>query len=120
MSLNLNKMRQGPNAKRTHGRGNGRVSGNPRTQRNGNNGPAGRGNARRVMEKYLALAQEASSAGDRIAAEGFFQHAEHYYRLMTANSRDLGERAGGAEPQPANFEDQPHPDPGDNDPARLG
>ena len=88
-------MRQGRNAKRTHGRGNGRVSGNPRTQTNRNNGPAVRvrGNARQLMEKYLALAQEASSAGDRIAAEGYFQHAEHYYRLMTANRRAGTSRA---------------------------
>ncbi len=110
MSLNLSKMRQGPNAKRTHGRGNGRVSGNPRTQRNGNNGPAGRGNARRVMEKYLALAQEASSAGDRIAAEGFFQHAEHYFRVMTADGRDLDERDHHTQPHRTSFEGQPHPD----------
>ena len=121
MRLTLNRMRQGRNAKRTHGRGNGRVSGNPRTQTNRNNGPAVkvRGNARQVMEKYLALAQEASSAGDRIAAEGYFQHAEHYYRLMTANGRDLGEREHRTQPQPTSFEDKPHPDLGGNDPARL-
>ncbi len=118
--MSSNRMKQGPNAKRTHGRGNSRSNGNPRTRRNGNNGPAVGGNARQVMEKYLALAREASSAGDRIAAEGYFQHAEHYLRLMTANSGDLGEREHGAPPQPTGFEDQPHPNPGDNDPARLG
>ncbi len=114
-------MRQGRNANRTHGGGNGRVSGNPRSQTNRNNGPAARvrGNARQVMEKYLALAQEASSAGDRIAAEGYFQHAEHYYRLMTADGRDLDERERRAQPQPTSFENEPHPDPGGNDPARL-
>jgi hypothetical protein len=43
------------------------------------------------MERYLALAREASTAGDRIAAEGYFQHAEHYYRVMAENGRDLDE-----------------------------
>ncbi len=119
MSLRLNRTRQGPNTKRTHGGGNGRNSGNPRTQTNRNNGPVVRGNARQVMEKYLALAREATSAGDRITAEGYFQHAEHYYRLMSADDRDPGEREHRTQPQPTSVEDKPYPDPGGNDPARL-
>ena len=43
-----------------------------------------RGNAYQVFERYLALAREAQSAGDRIAAENFYQHAEHYFRVMNA------------------------------------
>jgi hypothetical protein len=43
-----------------------------------------RGNAYQVFERYLALAREAQSSGDRIAAENFFQHAEHYFRVMNA------------------------------------
>jgi hypothetical protein len=43
-----------------------------------------RGNAYQVLEKYLALARDATAAGDRIAAENFYQHAEHYYRLINA------------------------------------
>ncbi len=43
-----------------------------------------RGNAWQVHEKYLALARDASASGDRIAAENFYQHAEHYYRLIAA------------------------------------
>lgn len=121
MSLSLDSVRQGPNAKRVRGRGNGRVSGNPRFQTNRNNGPAVRvhGNARQAMEKYRALAQQASSAGDRITAEGYFQHAEHYYRVMTANGRDLDEPEPLAQPQPASFKDKLHPDLGGNDPDRL-
>lgn len=45
-----------------------------------------RGNAYQVLEKYLALARDATAAGDRIAAENFYQHAEHYYRVINANS----------------------------------
>jgi hypothetical protein len=44
-----------------------------------------RGNAYQVMEKYLALARDASAAGDRIAMENYLQHAEHYYRMLNAN-----------------------------------
>src|SRR5579863_8483288 len=45
-----------------------------------------RGNAYQVFEKYLALARDASAAGDRIAAENYYQHAEHYYRIINANN----------------------------------
>ncbi len=116
-SLNTYRMRQSPNAKRSQGRGNGRVGGNPRNQRNANNGPAVRGNARQVMEKYLALARDASTSGDRIAAEGYFQHAEHYFRVMTANGNDPDEREHRAQPQPTHVEDRPSPDPAGNQPA---
>ncbi len=44
-----------------------------------------RGNAYQVFERYVAMAREAASAGDRIAAENFYQHAEHYFRIMNAN-----------------------------------
>ena len=92
MSLNVNSaVGQSLNAKRTFRGGNGRTGGNPRVQSKRNNGSAVRGNAKQVMEKYLTLAREATTAGDRITAEGYFQHAEHYYRVITANGRDLGE-----------------------------
>ncbi len=110
MSLSVdNVVRQGPSSKRTYRRGNGRTGGNPRPQTNRNNGQAvkGGGNARQVMEKYLVLAREATTAGDRITAEGYFQHADHYYRVMTANGRDPGERENRTQPQPTSFEDQP-------------
>ncbi|NQV98475.1 MAG: DUF4167 domain-containing protein [Rhodospirillales bacterium] len=51
------------------------------------NGPDGkvRGTAQQVLEKYQALGRDATSAGDRIAAEAYFQFAEHYYRLVNAD-----------------------------------
>ncbi len=84
-------MRQGSNPKRLRGR-NGRKNTNPRSQSFESNGPEVkvRGNAQQVVEKYLALAQDAATAGDRIRAESYFQHAEHYYRLMTANGGHEG------------------------------
>jgi hypothetical protein len=44
-----------------------------------------RGNAYQVHEKYLQLARDASSSGDRVAAENYFQHAEHYFRIISAD-----------------------------------
>jgi hypothetical protein len=41
-----------------------------------------RGSASHVYEKYLQLARDANSAGDRVMAENYLQHAEHYYRIM--------------------------------------
>ncbi len=37
-----------------------------------------------IMGKYEILARDASSAGDRIAAENYMQHAEHYLRISNA------------------------------------
>ncbi len=41
-----------------------------------------RGTVQHICEKYQALARDAQSSGDRIAAENYLQHAEHYYRLI--------------------------------------
>ena len=43
-----------------------------------------RGSAAHVYEKYLQLARDANSAGDRVTAENYLQHAEHYFRIMAA------------------------------------
>lgn len=43
-----------------------------------------RGTAAHVYEKYLQLARDASSAGDRVMQENYLQHAEHYYRILMA------------------------------------
>jgi Domain of unknown function (DUF4167) len=45
-----------------------------------------RGNANQLLEKYLALARDAQAAGDRIAAENYSQHAEHYFRMINDNA----------------------------------
>ncbi|MFQ5954776.1 MAG: DUF4167 domain-containing protein [Kiloniellales bacterium] len=59
-----------------------------------------RGNAYQVHEKYLGLARDAASSGDRIAAENFFQHAEHYFRILNA-STDPRPQDQGQQPAPA-------------------
>jgi hypothetical protein len=60
-----------------------------------------RGNAYQVFERYLALAREAQSSGDRIAAENFYQHAEHYFRVMNANGEAFQQRQQQQQQMPA-------------------
>lgn len=86
-------MRQGPNSRRSRGRGLRKPHVPLKQQTFDSNGPdvRVRGNAYQVLEKYLAMARDASSAGDRIAAENFLQHAEHYYRLINANTDHHGQ-----------------------------
>jgi hypothetical protein len=101
-------MRQGPNSRRSRGRGtnSGRRQNVPlRHQTFDSNGPDVRirGNAYQVHEKYLALARDATSAGDRIAAENYYQHAEHYFRIITIINESAGsdgqhQRGGGPRP----------------------
>ena len=50
-----------------------------------------RGAASHVYEKYLQLARDANSGGDRVMAENYLQHAEHYYRIMTAQQAQLAQ-----------------------------
>lgn len=88
-------MRQGPNNKRMRGRGNGRKGGSSRNQSLESNGPEGkvRGSAHQIVEKYLSLARDASSTGDRVNAESYYQFAEHYFRVMNANASQEAQRA---------------------------
>jgi len=44
-----------------------------------------RGAASHVYEKYLQLARDSNASGDRVMAENYLQHAEHYYRILAAN-----------------------------------
>ena len=43
-----------------------------------------RGTAQTIAEKYMQLARDAHSSGDRVMAESYYQHADHYYRLWLA------------------------------------
>ena len=52
----------------------------------------------------MALARDATAAGDRIAAENYFQHAEHYYRILSANAAQNG---GGQFGRPPNSQQPP-------------
>ncbi|MGE0260966.1 MAG: DUF4167 domain-containing protein [Alphaproteobacteria bacterium] len=98
-------MRQGQGAKRSRGRNNGRRNAPARLQNYDSNGPSVRirGNAYQVHEKYLQLARDASSAGDRIMAENYYQHAEHYLRIINADLAEAernGQQVGSMPGQP--------------------
>ncbi len=118
-------MRQGSNGRRPRGRPQRKQHGGaPRHGNFDSSGPEGRirGNAHQVYEKYIGLARDATSLGDRIAAETYYQHAEHYYRIVNArndpkpNGDGQSGRRGGngqveaaGEAAPGNAGEQPDP-----------
>jgi len=63
-----------------------RKSQNPLTRVYESNGPDVkiRGTASHIAEKYMQLARDAQGSGDPVAAENYYQHAEHYFRLIAA------------------------------------
>jgi hypothetical protein len=79
-------MRNGQNKHRMRGRNRGGKSHNPLTRVYESNGPDVkiRGTANHVAEKYIQLARDATASGDPVAAENYYQHAEHYFRLIAA------------------------------------
>ncbi len=81
-------MRSNQQNKRSRGRNNNhnRKNSNPLTRSYESNGPdiRVRGNAAHVAEKYMQLARDANSSGDSVAAENYLQHAEHYFRIISA------------------------------------
>jgi hypothetical protein len=102
-------MRNGQNNKRMRSRNNNNSGGggghnnnrrgqNPMTRVYESNGPdiKIRGTASHVAEKYVQLARDARSSGDPVAAENYYQHAEHYFRLIAAAQEQFRQ----SQPQP--------------------
>ncbi|MDR7145523.1 DUF4167 domain-containing protein [Rhizobium sp. BE258] len=101
-------MRPGQQNKRGRGRGsnnNGgggsnnnnnfnRKGGNPLTRTYDSSGPdvKVRGTAQNIAEKYAQLARDAQSSGDRVMAENYLQHAEHYNRIIASAQAQMQER----------------------------
>jgi hypothetical protein len=79
-------MRNGQKRMRGRSGGGHRKSQNPLTRVYESNGPDVkiRGTASHIAEKYIQLARDAQSSGDPVAAENYYQHAEHYFRLIAA------------------------------------
>jgi hypothetical protein len=88
-------MRQGQQNRR--GRGRGRKPQNPLARNYESNGPDVkiRGTAAHIAEKYMSLARDALASGDLISAESYFQHAEHYNRIIMAAQSQFGPQHGG-------------------------
>src|SRR5712675_525375 len=98
-------MRNGQNNKRMRNRNNNnnnnnnnRRGQNPMTRVYESNGPdiKIRGTASHVAEKYVQLARDARSSGDPVGAENYYQHAEHYFRLIAAAQEQFRQN----QPQP--------------------
>ena len=71
-----------------------------------------RGTAQQLFEKYLQLGRDASGSGDRVMAESYFQHAEHYFRILNAmqqaqqqQAQSQASQSGG---QPNNYQGNGH------------
>lgn len=114
-------MRNGQN-KRMRGRN--RKSHNPLTRVYESNGPDVkiRGTASHIAEKYMQLARDAQSSGDPVSAENYFQHAEHYFRLIATAQEQFRQttpfyrgEGGAADPR-----DDVYDDDGDDQPGVPG
>ena len=113
-------MRNGQNNKRMRNRNNNnnnnnnnRRGQNPMTRVFESNGPdiKIRGTASHVAEKYVQLARDARSSGDPVAAENYYQHAEHYFRLIAAAQEQFRQN----QPQPRIDNEMPATEEGEDE-----
>ncbi|MGF1620769.1 MAG: DUF4167 domain-containing protein [Rhodomicrobiaceae bacterium] len=123
-------MRQGQQNRRGRGRGtsssnnssntNNRKAQNPLSRSFESNGPDVkiRGTAAQIAEKYMTLARDASSSGDTIMSENYFQHAEHYNRIIMAAQQ--AQTVQNAQPAAHNGSDASHTMNGAQRPQRDG
>ncbi len=72
-----------------------------------------RGTSQQLFEKYLQLGRDATSVGDRVMAESYFQYAEHYFRIL--NAMNQAAQAQGQPQQPYQPRRQHHSDGPDPD-----
>lgn len=96
-------MRSAQKNNRTRGRGNRKSNGNALNRVYDSSGPEGkvRGTPQQIIEKYLSLARDAQTAGDRVTGENFLQHAEHYQRIVIQATAAQNERREGQENEDA-------------------
>ncbi len=59
-----------------------------------------RGTAQQLFEKYQQLGRDAASSGDRVLGEAYYQHAEHYFRIISAINQAQGQPNGQPSGQP--------------------
>jgi hypothetical protein len=95
------------NRNNSHGHNqNNRRGQNPMTRVYESNGPEIkiRGTASHLAEKYVQLARDAQGSGDPVAAENYYQHAEHYFRIIAAAQEQFRQN------QPQQYQQQPRQD----------
>jgi len=83
---------------------------NPRVHTFDSNGPdvRVRGTAYQIHDKYTALARDAASAGDRVLAESYLQHAEHYQRLINELTEEYNLHQQQFQQQQPHYQPQPY------------
>lgn len=105
-------MRSAQKNNRARGRGNRKSTGNVINRVFDSSGPEGkvRGTPQQIIDKYVSLARDSQTSGDRVAAENFLQHAEHYQRLLlqaTAAQADRRDHQHDGAGDTGNDDDQP-------------
>jgi type II secretory pathway pseudopilin PulG len=114
-----NKRMRGRNRKGGHHQ-------NPLSRMYESNGPDVkiRGTASHIAEKYLQLARDAQSSGDPVSAENYYQHAEHYFRLIAAAQEQFRQTQPYYQQQPGELRSGPsddgYDDGGDNEQPIIG
>ena len=100
-------MRSSKNRSRSKGNRN-RSVGNIVNRVFDSSGPEGkvRGTPQQIIDKYNQLARDAQLSNDRVAAENFQQHAEHYTRLLSEAQREMDARREQQEAQNAQRRDR--------------
>ncbi|WP_323042239.1 DUF4167 domain-containing protein [Gemmobacter sp.] len=100
-------------------------------------GPEGkvRGTPQQIIEKYQALARDAQLSNDRVAAENFLQHAEHYTRMLGEAMREMaseqearrhqhggqgGNGQQGGQDRPQSYQPQPRRDEREDEQPEVG
>jgi uncharacterized protein DUF4167 len=105
---NNNKRMRNRSNNNNNNNNNNRRGQNPMTRVFESNGPdiKIRGTASHVAEKYVQLARDARSSGDPVASENYYQHAEHYFRLIAAAQEQFRQ----SQPQPRTENEMPAED----------
>lgn len=126
-------MKQGQNARRSRSRAAAkRGGGGQQKGKNGNRSETRvKGNPKQLLEKYKSLARDALQSGDRVLAENYFQHADHYQRILNEwnglssglfeddgedGGRGRGRHRRGRGPAIANGQERPDPGAGEQPP----
>ncbi len=93
-------MRTSQKPNRTRGRGSRKPTGSNVNRVYESSGPEGkvRGTPQQIIEKYLSLARDAQTSGNRVVAENFLQHAEHYQRILVEAMGARQERRDNQQP----------------------
>ena len=96
-------MRSQKSRSRGKNRNNNRPSGNIVNRVFDSSGPEGkvRGTPQQIIEKYQQLHRDAQLSGDRVSAENFQQHAEHYARMLAEALKEQEARREAHEAQQA-------------------